>query len=144
MPYKDKETQRKAVKEAVKKHRKGITSGGITEQGITRIEFIQDALRIRDGEGKILNEHFINEIEAAAKRLNDREARYERAYHYFRWRNGEVIEPTIPFALVYDRARLEKVYQSLKDFKQETDVYYGCGKDSVPFDVVGELLEATA
>ena len=32
--YKDKETQRKAVKAAVNKHRKGITEG-ITKQGIT-------------------------------------------------------------------------------------------------------------
>jgi len=41
------------------------------------------------------------------------------------------------------RPKLEKIYQSLKEFKQEKNVYYGCGKDSVPFDVVGELLEVT-
>ncbi|KKL64210.1 hypothetical protein LCGC14_2167320 [marine sediment metagenome] len=28
MPYKDKESQKKAVREAVQKHRKGITSEG--------------------------------------------------------------------------------------------------------------------
>ena len=41
MPYKDKERQKQAIKEAVNKHRQGITSGitneGITGQGITTI-----------------------------------------------------------------------------------------------------------
>ena len=35
MPYKDKEAQKEAVAEAVKKHRQGITQG-ITEEGITQ------------------------------------------------------------------------------------------------------------
>ena len=35
MPYKDKEAQKKAVAQAVKKHRKGITIEGITSEGIT-------------------------------------------------------------------------------------------------------------
>ncbi|KKL64212.1 hypothetical protein LCGC14_2167340 [marine sediment metagenome] len=29
------------------------------------------------------------------------------------------------------RKKLERIYQSLKDFEQEKNVYYGCGKDSV-------------
>lgn len=41
------------------------------------------------------------------------------------------------------RRKLEKIYQSLNSFKVADKVYYGCSKDSVPFDVVGELLEAT-
>ncbi len=41
------------------------------------------------------------------------------------------------------RAKLEKIYQSLNEFKQAKNAYYGCGEDSVPFDVVGDLLEAT-
>ena len=41
------------------------------------------------------------------------------------------------------RAKLEKIYESLKTFKQEENVYYGCGKHSMPFDMVGEYLEAT-
>ena len=35
MPYKDRNKQREAVKEAVAKHRKGITDEGITDEGIT-------------------------------------------------------------------------------------------------------------
>lgn len=34
-PYKDKEAQKKAVADAVKRHRQGITEKGITKQGIT-------------------------------------------------------------------------------------------------------------
>ena len=37
MPYKSKAKQQEAVKRAVKKHRKGITSEGITDQGITLV-----------------------------------------------------------------------------------------------------------
>jgi len=37
MPYKDKEEQRKSVREAVAKHRQGITGQGITGQGITMV-----------------------------------------------------------------------------------------------------------
>lgn len=90
MPYKDKEKQRKAVRDAVNKHRKGITSEGITEQGITRYPAIIHAL----------------------------------------------VNPE-------KRLKLEKITQSLKNFKVADKVYYGCSKDSVPFDVVGDLLEAT-
>ena len=35
MPYKDKETAKNYAKEAMKKHRKGITEQGITAEGIT-------------------------------------------------------------------------------------------------------------
>ena len=47
MPYKDKETQREAVKKAVEKHRgitKGITEQGITGEGITRYPALLYAL----------------------------------------------------------------------------------------------------
>jgi hypothetical protein len=48
MPYKDSAKQREAVKKAVQKRRtgitKGITSGGITDQGITSIRPIIHAL----------------------------------------------------------------------------------------------------
>ena len=138
MPYKDKETQKRAVREAVKKHRKGITEQGITEQGITRIEFIKEELRIKK-DGKVLNEHLIDGIEAAALRFNDREARYERAYRYNQ--KGKGIAPTLPYALVYDRIKLEKIHQSLKDFNQEQNIRYGVSGPT--FDVIGELLEAT-
>lgn len=134
MPYKDKGKQREAVKRAVDKHRKGITSEGITGEGITRIEFIKQELK---------DEDLIKGIEAASLRFNDRDARYERAYRYLRWQNGEVIEPALPYALVYDRERLEKVTESLKEFKQDENVYYGCGRDSTPFDLIGEYLEVT-
>ncbi len=52
--------------------------------------------------------------------------------------------PAILKALVdpLKREKLEKVYQSLNNFKVADKVYYGC-RDPVPFDVVGELLEAT-
>ena len=53
--------------------------------------------------------------------------------------------PAILRALVdpEKRVKLEKIYQSLSNFKQAENVYYGCGKNSVPFDVVGDLLEVT-
>lgn len=53
--------------------------------------------------------------------------------------------PAILYALTDPKRRrkLEKIYHSLKDFKVADRVYYGCSKDSVPFDVVGDLLEAT-
>ena len=41
------------------------------------------------------------------------------------------------------REKLEKIYQSLKDFRQEKNIFYGCGKQSMPFDMVGEYLDAT-
>ena len=54
--------------------------------------------------------------------------------------------PAIVHALAdpVKRVKLEKIYLSLKNFGQAENVYYGCGKGSVPFDVVGDLLEATA
>ncbi len=39
------------------------------------------------------------------------------------------------------RKKLEKIYQSLKDFNQEKNVRYGINGPT--FDVVGDLLEAT-
>lgn len=41
------------------------------------------------------------------------------------------------------RQKLEKIYHSLNEFKVADKVYYGWSKGSVPFDVVGDLLEAT-
>jgi len=127
--------QSKEVKrEQARLRMRKMRNKGVTKQGVTRIEFIRKELN---------DDYLIKGIEAASLRFNDRDARYERAYRYFRWRNGEVIETTMPFALVYDRTRLEKITEKLKEFKQETNVYYGCGKDSIPFDVVGDYLEAT-
>ena len=54
--------------------------------------------------------------------------------------------PAILKALVdpEKRVKLEKIYQSLKDFKQAENVYYGYpGLGGVPFDIVGDLLETT-
>ena len=52
--------------------------------------------------------------------------------------------PAIIHALVNPdkRKKLEAITQSLKEFKVADRVYYGCS-DPVPFDVVGDLLEAT-
>ena len=52
--------------------------------------------------------------------------------------------PAILYALTdpVKRRKLEKVYQSLKGFKQEKNAFYGCSR-MVPFDVVGDLLDAT-
>ena len=41
------------------------------------------------------------------------------------------------------RRKLEKVYQSLRDFKQEKNVYYGSPYNGLSFDIIGEMLEAT-
>lgn len=50
--------------------------------------------------------------------------------------------PAILLALTdpIKRVKLENIYQSLSDFKQAENVYYGC---RMPFDVVGDLLEVT-
>lgn len=41
------------------------------------------------------------------------------------------------------RIKLEKIYLSLKNFKQEGNIYYGYPDKGLSFDIVGELLEAT-
>ena len=53
--------------------------------------------------------------------------------------------PAILLALtdLTKRRKLEKIYQSLRDFKQEKNVFYGYPR-LIPFDVVGDLLEATS
>lgn len=54
--------------------------------------------------------------------------------------------PAIVYALAdpIKRKKLERVSQSLKMHKQDSNVYYGYpGLGGVPFDVVGDLLEAT-
>ncbi len=133
---KDKEKRKQASKDRQRKHRQGVTMGvtkqGVTGEGVTRIEFIKEELN---------NDLLIKGIEAAALRFNDREARYERAYRYFRWSNGEVIEPAMAFALVYDRDRLEKAQGSLKAHNVDELVRYGVAGPT--FDVIGELLDIT-
>lgn len=60
---------------------------------------------------------------------------------------GDVTQyPAIIYALTDQtkRKKLEKVCQSLKIHKQDENVYYGYpGLGGVPFDVIGDLLEAT-
>ena len=150
MPLKDKEKQREQARLRKQRQRDKERDIGerdinsVTEMGVTRIEFIKEALRIKDKDGQVLNEDLIDGIEAASLRFNDREARYEKAYRYNQWRSGKEIAPAIPYALVYDRDKLEKVYESLKAFRQEENVYYGYpGLGGMPFDKVGECLEAT-
>ena len=106
---------------------------------VTRIEFIKQVLNDDD---------LVKGIEAASLRFKDREARYEKAYRYNQWRAGKEIAPAVPFAIVYDREGIEKIYESLKTFRVADKVSYGCGhkivsEGGVPFDVVGEYLEAT-
>jgi len=53
--------------------------------------------------------------------------------------------PAILLALTdpVKRRKLEKITESLKSHNQLKNVYYGYPDKGVPFDVVGELLEAT-
>ena len=53
--------------------------------------------------------------------------------------------PAIIYALAdpIKRRKLEKVYQSLRDFKQEKNVYYGLPCNGISFDIIGEMLEVT-
>ena len=147
-------TQKRKEQARVRKQRQRDKERDIGERdinsvtGLTRIEFIKEALRIKDKDGKVLNEHLIDGIEAASLRFNDREARYEKAYRYNQWRSGKEIAPAVPFALVYNREGMEKIYQSLNSFKVADKVSYGCGHQIVsnggmPFDMVGEYLDAT-
>ena len=53
--------------------------------------------------------------------------------------------PAILLALTdsVKRVKLEKIYESLRNFKQEKNVYFGYPDRGIPFDIVGELLDAT-
>lgn len=42
-----------------------------------------------------------------------------------------------------DRKKTEAIAQKLTDHKQLENVYLGCGRNSLPMDVVGDLLEVT-
>ena len=106
----------------------GVTKQGVTGKGVTRIEYIKKELN---------NDFLVQGVEAASERFNDREVRYERAYRYFK--NG--LEPALPFALVYDRDRLEKIQDSLKSHNVGGLVRYGVAGPT--FDMVGELLDIT-
>jgi len=61
---------------------------------------------------------------------------------------GDVTQyPAIVYALTdpVKRKKMEQVCQSLKTHKQVENVYYGYpGLSGVPFDVIGDLLDATA
>lgn len=69
---------------------KGVTEEqGVTQQNVTpsdRISFIQKALGPRLTEA----------IEHLAERFEDREIRYERAYRYHCWRNGQDQSHVLP------------------------------------------------
>lgn len=56
---------------------------------------------------------------------------------------NSVTYPAIIHALVNPdkRKKLEKIYHSLNEFKVADKVFYGIS--GIPFDVVGDLLEAT-
>ena len=135
------EKQREQAKLRMQKMRNknSVTTDSVTKQGVTRIEFIEQVLNDDD---------LVKGIEAASLRFKDREARYEKAYRYNQWRAGKEIALAVPFAIVYDRDKTEKIYESLKTFRVSELVSYGCGhkivsEGGVPFDVVGEYLEAT-
>ena len=58
----------------------------------------------------------------------------------------DVTYPPILYALIdpIKRAKLEKIYQSLKAHNKADKVFYGFpGLGGVPFDIVGDYLEAT-
>jgi len=42
-----------------------------------------------------------------------------------------------------DREKMEAIVESLKRHNQLENVYLGAGRYSLPFDIVGELLEVT-
>ena len=41
------------------------------------------------------------------------------------------------------RDKMEKIVQSLKRHNQLGNVYLGCGRDSLPLDIVAKMLEVT-
>ena len=61
--YKDKEKQKEAVRKAVEKHRKGITSEGITQQGIT----LHSGPRVRFENGSYI--HIVKLVELKSRGL---------------------------------------------------------------------------
>ena len=42
------------------------------------------------------------------------------------------------------RNKLERICQKVKEFRQLPNVYLGCGRHSLPLDIVADLLEATS
>ncbi len=143
--YKDKEVQRKAVSDAVKKHRKGITKG-ITSQGITSKTggnaVIPDGVTLfwhRDGKKVELKE-----VPEGCRVLSDGQCWLPR-YPVVEPVKQETFHPPIMKYLIpgLNRDRMVKVVESLKDHKQLGNVYLGVGKNSIPMDMIGELLECT-
>lgn len=52
--------------------------------------------------------------------------------------------PAIIYALMDKRKKLDEVYRSLKDARQDKNVYYGNPYNGISFDIVGEMLEVTS
>lgn len=141
MPYKSLEQQKEANRIANRRYRdkqKGITEQGITPEGITEEMFEGKPRYITLSDGQVFDRTYRPEPNkylpgmAACNRANKSIIRQE---------------PGILNALVdpIKRKKLEKITQSLKAHKVDSLVYYGFPKlGGVPFDVVGDLLEATA
>lgn len=125
-PYKDTEKRKQASRDSMTKKR-GLTSGVNKVEGLTRLELIKQAL----------GEDLVKDID----KLGGSEARYERAYRYHLWRQGKPL--MIVHAIVEDRERLDNVYRSLRDARQEKNVYYGLPYNGLSFDIIGEMLEVT-
>jgi len=53
--------------------------------------------------------------------------------------------PSIIYALTDNdkRRKLDDIYRSLRDAKQEKNVYYGLPYNGLSFDIIGEMLEVT-
>ncbi len=138
MPYKSKEAQRRAIREAVRKHRKGITSKGITKQGITKNWYppgVIPGVKTEDQKERFPNIPlpFGEAYYKALAEQRGEDVKYEV--------KPKVRGPAIVEALVEKREKLEKISQSLNRRHLGAEVRYGV--DGPTFDVVSTLLELT-
>ncbi len=123
--YKDKEREKEASKERMRRHRKGVTKEGVTDQGVTRITNIK---------GELNDPGVIQGIEEGSKIFNDRSIRYERAYRYKLWREGRRTDGVDSGTGV----KLLMMCQSLANHKMLGEVRYGVSGPTM--DVVSEYL----
>ncbi len=148
MPYKDKESRKEASRKSMEKERQGLTTG-VNKEGVNietvpasyiqgnkgRHEFLPERPRyLTLSDGQVLDR--LNQP-TATKELPGMRAANDSYSGIIRQEPGILDALTDPAK----RKKLEKIHQSLKDFKVSKEVRYGVSGPT--FDVVGEMLDAT-
>lgn len=85
MPYKDKEIAKTAVRDRQRRHRQGVTQGGVTGQGVT-----WETLPLGDIKSALPRD-IVSYIENVAGKYGLLEQRLRRAYKYQVWHEANFI-----------------------------------------------------